>query len=243
MMDNVQGHCLRNREGAQPATRRIPVSGFDELVEFAKKSDLHKKDRFCAGSTMKAPGRRIAYMRVSTQDQSTDRQAVGLRDLCDEFHIEHISAVAQDRPIFRQIIERLCPGDTFVVWDLDRAFRSTIDALIVMEDLRSKSVHLHIVTMYLDTSTDEGELFYTILAGFAQYERRIISRRTKEGIEAARRRGKQIGRPPALNIDVIRHAHYRITNDNLPCRYIAALLGVSRMTLQRAFKRHGLTYR
>jgi len=191
---------------------------------------------------MKNAGRRIAYMRVSTTEQSTDRQSFGLRNMCDEFYSEYISAVAQARPVFELVIARLCPGDTFVVWDLDRAFRSTIDALLIMEKLRARRINLHIVTMHLDTATPEGELFYTVLAGFAQYERRIISRRTKEGIEAARRRGKRIGRPPLLDRETTRLAYHRITEDNLPCRYVAALLGVSRMTLQRTFKRHGLTY-
>lgn len=191
---------------------------------------------------MKNQRRRIAYMRVSTAAQSTDRQAFGLKDLCDDFRVEHISAVAQSRPVFNDVMAMLQPGDTFVVWDLDRAFRSTIDALTIMEGLRERGIHLHIVTMHLDTTTPEGELFYTVLAGFAQYERRIISRRTREGIEAARRKGKRIGRPPVLNDDTVRQAHLSIVEDGLPCRYVAALLGVSRMTLQRAFKRGGYTY-
>ena len=241
-MVNVQEQYLRNREETQPATRRVPVTGFEEPVEFSKRTGLHKKDRFCAGSMADTPGRRIAYMRVSTAEQSTDRQALGLQDLCDEFYPESISAVAEKRPVFDQVLATLRPGDTFVVWDLDRAFRSAIDALLTMEDLRAQGIHLHIVSMYLDTSTDEGELFYTILAGFAQYERRILSRRTREGIEAARRRGAQIGRPALLDAETVQLAHHRIVADKLPCRYVASLLGVSRMTLQRAFKRYGLHY-
>lgn len=241
-MVNVQGNILRKDGWAQVGTARYSVDLKIRPDAFRSNGDLHKKDRFCAGSTMKNTGRRVAYMRVSTAEQSTDRQALGLRGLCDEIHMEHISAVAQARPVFEYVIARLCPGDTFVVWDLDRAFRSTIDALLIMEKLRSRKINLHIVTMHLDTTTPEGELFYTVLAGFGQYERRIISRRTKEGIEAARRRGARIGRPPVLDRETTLLAHYRITEDNLPCRYVATLLGVSRMTLQRAFKRYGLTY-
>ncbi len=181
-------------------------------------------------------------MRVSTAEQSTDRQAHGLQDLCDEFYPESISAVAAKRPVFEEVLAMLRPGDTLVVWDLDRAFRSTIDALLIMESLRERGIHLHIVSMYIDTSTDEGELFYTFLAGIAQYERRVISRRTREGIEAARRKGAQIGRPHLLDEETVRLAHKKIVRDGLPCRQVAALLAVNRMTLQRAFKRHGLTY-
>ncbi len=191
---------------------------------------------------MENSGRRLAYMRVSTAAQSPDRQAAGLQGMCDEFFIEHVSAVAQARPVFDMVLKMLCAGDTLVVWDLDRAFRSTIDALLTMEKLLARGINMHIVTMHLDTTTPEGELFYTILAGFAQYERRILSRRTKEGIEAARRKGIRIGRPPKLSPDDVREAHRLVSIDGHPCRYVATVFGISRMTLQRAFRRHDLSY-
>lgn len=185
--------------------------------------------------------RRIGYMRVSTKSQSTDRQATGLQTHCDELFFEYVSAVAKNRPVFEEIIACLRAGDTFVVWDLDRAFRSTVDAILTAEKLRDQGICFKIISMHVDTSTEEGELFYTVMAGFAQYERRIISRRTREGIAAARRKGKQIGRPHALDPQTIRDAYLWITENDYPCRYVAALLGVSRVTLQRGFKRQGLT--
>lgn len=242
MMVYVQEHSLRNSTEQQAAKSQVPVSQHSELREISKAFWLHKKDPFCAGSMTETTGRRIAYMRVSTADQNTDRQALGLQGLCDEFYPESVSAVAEKRPVFDQVLAMLKPGDTFVVWDLDRAFRSAIDALLTMEDLRAKGIHLHIVSMYLDTSTDEGELFYTILAGFAQYERRILSRRTREGIEAARRRGVTIGRPRLLDEETVLLAHNWVVQDGLSCREAASLLKVSRMTLQRAFKQNDLGY-
>ncbi len=191
---------------------------------------------------MEHSGRRLAYMRVSTPAQSTDRQTAGLQGMCDEFFIEHVSAVAQARPVFDTVLKTLRAGDTLVVWDLDRAFRSTIDALLTMEKLLARGINMHIVTMHLDTTTPEGELFYTILAGFAQYERRILSRRTKEGIEAARRKGKRIGRPPLLDLKTVQQAHHSITKEHHTCGHVARTLGVSRMTLQRAFRRYDLSY-
>lgn len=185
---------------------------------------------------MAATPKRHAYLRVSTPDQNTDRQAHGLREVCDTLHIEHVSAVAKTRPIFDALIPRLRQGDTFVVWDLDRAFRSTVDAILTAEALRARGVHFQIISMQVDTATPEGKLFYTVLAGFAQYERRIIARRTVEGMEAARRKGRVIGRPRSLSPQIVRDAYDWIAETN----YVAALLGVSRVTLQRAFKRHGL---
>ena len=185
--------------------------------------------------------RRHAYLRVSTNDQNTDRQINGLQEVCDELHIERASAVAKARPVFDELIAQLAKGDTLVVWDLDRAFRSTVDAILTAEALRARGVRFRIIGLQLDTATEEGELIYTILAGFAQYERRIIARRTREGMEAARRRGSIIGRPRSLSDDTIRDAHAWMTETGHPARYIAALLGISRPTLQRGFTRLKLT--
>ncbi|WP_238365445.1 recombinase family protein [Mesobacterium pallidum] len=186
-------------------------------------------------------GRNVGYLRVSTQEQSTDRQALGLRDLCDLFHIEYVSAVSDRRPVFDRVIASMRAGDTLHVWDLDRAFRSTIDALITAETLRKRGVHLKIARLSIDTGTEEGELFYTMIAAFARFERRILARRTREGLAAARARGTRLGRPPALSKADIETAHAYL-RDGYPCRYIAFLLGVSRITLERGFHREGLRY-
>jgi len=202
---------------------------------------LFKRHPFCTGADMSGTPQRIGYMRVSTPSQSIDRQALGLRHHCDELRFEHVSAAAKTRPVFEEVLIGLNENDTFVVWDLDRAFRSTVDAILTSEKLRSRGVHFKIVSMHVDTATPEGELFYTVMAGFAQYERRIISRRTREGMEAAKRKGKHIGRPSALTPQTIHDAYAWIIKTNYPCRYVAALLGVSRITLQRGFRRQGLT--
>lgn len=183
---------------------------------------------------------RIGYMRVSTSEQRSDRQVDGLKDLCDRLFLEHVSAVAEIRPAFDDALAALNPGDMLIVWDLDRAFRSTIDALTIAEKLRMRGVSLKIVKLNLDTTTPEGELFYTMLAAFAQYERRILSRRTREGVSAARRRGAKIGRPRVLDDETIADAYAYIAETGYPPPYVAALLAVSYMTLWRGFKRLGL---
>ncbi|WP_299283279.1 recombinase family protein [uncultured Tateyamaria sp.] len=184
--------------------------------------------------------RTLGYIRVSTRSQMPDRQIDALRATCDELHIEYVSAVADARPVFDCVIDALAPGDSFVVTDLDRAFRSSIDAILTAEHLRQMGVTFRILSMAIDTSTAEGELYYTIVAGFAQFERRMISRRTKEGLAAARARGVQLGRRPKLSeADVL--AAYRQL-DSMCCQDVAAVHGVSRLTLQRAFRRFGLAY-
>jgi ParB family chromosome partitioning protein len=70
--------------------------------------------------------------------QATDRQTEALRLECDKLHIEHVSAVADERPVYERVMRTLNPGDTFVVLDLDRAFRSTVDAMLTAPDLRRR---------------------------------------------------------------------------------------------------------
>ena len=65
---------------------------------------------------------KIGYLRVSLDSQKEDRQEDGLKALCDEIYVEKISGAKKARPVYQQVIEKLRPGDTLVVWDLDRAF-------------------------------------------------------------------------------------------------------------------------
>ncbi|WP_415402428.1 recombinase family protein [Tateyamaria sp. SN3-11] len=186
--------------------------------------------------------RRIGYIRVSTDKQHVDRQVMQLENNCDLLRIEYISAVATERPVFNALLEELCAGDTFVVVDIDRAFRSAIDAILTAEQLDARGVRFEILDFPLNTGSDEGAFVYGILALAAQLERRIIRRRTMEGLEAARRRGVRLGRPARLTDTTVRGAHAWMVEADLPCRYVAALLGVSRLTLQRGFHRLQLNY-
>ncbi|MDX3973493.1 recombinase family protein [Shinella sp.] len=143
--------------------------------------------------------KKIAYIRVSTPEQRHDRQVQGLRGLCDELHIETLSACSAKRPVYEKVLKRLKSGDMLVVWDLDRAFRSVVDALTEAEKLRARGVHFQIANLNIDTTTPAGIFVYTMLSALAEFERRTLSQRTKEGMEAARRNGARIGRPPVLS--------------------------------------------
>ncbi len=236
----VQVRALRDSGDAVNIDARNTAGCAQGIPRETSQIGLIGKDRFRSAAMSKP--RRLGYIRVSTKSQAPDRQVEALRAECDELHIEHVSAVADARPVFDAVLDRLCAGDSFVVMDLDRAFRSSVDAILIAEHLRQRGVIFRILSMAIDTSTPEGELYYTMIAGYAQFERRIISRRTKEGLDAARRRGKRLGRPPDLTPDTIRAAHAWMVQEDLPCRYVAHLLGVSRLTLQRGFHRLALTY-
>src|SRR5690606_35495299 len=96
--------------------------------------------------------KKIAYLRVSTVEQCHDRQIDGLKDCCDELPVETLSACSPKRPVYDRVVKMLRPGDMLVVWDLDRAFRSVVDALTEAEKLRARGVHFRIANLAIDTS-------------------------------------------------------------------------------------------
>lgn len=138
---------------------------------------------------------KIGYLRVSTEDQNPQRQIDSMKSVCDELHIETIPATKKKRPVFKQVFRKLRKGDTLIVHDLDRAFRNTVDALTHIDRLKARGVKFRILTFDVDASTPFGCFVITVLAAYGQLELEILSERTKQGMEAAKRKGKHIGRP------------------------------------------------
>lgn len=181
--------------------------------------------------------RKIGYLRVSTQEQKPDRQILGLEGICDELHVERLSAVSRHRPVYEAVLARLAAGDTLVVLDLDRAFRSAKDALTQMDDLRARGIEFHIANLALDTASPAGKFVYTVLSAFAEMERTMLSQRTREGLAAARRRGKRLGRPPKLSADDVAEARVRVQDQCEALEKVAPDFDVSPTTLSRALRR------
>jgi DNA invertase Pin-like site-specific DNA recombinase len=180
---------------------------------------------------------KLGYLRVSTQEQRPDRQIDGLQGRCDRLFIETLSAVRPRRPIYDSVIESLRPGDTLVVWDLDRAFRSVIDAITQAERLRANGIEFEVANLQVDTTTPAGMLVYTVMSAFAEFERRMLIQRTKEGLEAARKRGKRLGRPPKLTPPQLAEARSRLSSPDETIVKVARELGVAPWTLSRALNR------
>ena len=180
---------------------------------------------------------KIGYLRVSTEEQRPDRQIDALKPICDMLYLEKLSAVAKNRPIFSRVLHDLKRGDTLVVWDLDRAFRSTVDAITQAEQLRERGIEFQIVTLGVDTGTADGKLVYTVIAAMAEYERSRLSERTKQGLEAARRRGQRLGRPPKLTKGQVLSAMQKIAAGEASIAELAALNSVHPWTLTRSIRR------
>ena len=178
-----------------------------------------------------------AYIRVSTHNQNTARQEDALRGEADRFFIDKLSgADTQNRPEFLKLMGLISEGDTFLVTSLDRAFRSMRDALDTIESLKEKRAHFRSLNQGLDTSTPDGKLFFHITAAFAEFGREIAAERRNQGIEAAKARGVQFGRPKSLNRTQVIHAMLQIEDHGLSQLEMAEILGVSRHTLWRAIK-------
>lgn len=176
------------------------------------------------------------YMRVSTEEQRPDRQIEGLQALCDELHVESLSALSNVRPVYDNVLTALVAGDEFVVWDMDRAYRSTAEALIEINKLARRGVRFRIANFPMDYETPEGYFMLTMLSAVAEYERRILIRRTKEGLAAARHRGVKLGRPRKLSCSQVRQARVRLDTSDITLTALAEEYGVRRWTLSRALK-------
>jgi len=142
-------------------------------------------------------GQKIGYVRVSDADQSEALQIDALKDAgCIKLYTDHgVSGVKTARPALDQMLNDLNKGDTLTVWKLDRLGRSTIHLLSILEDLQNRGIHFHAITQGIDTSTAVGRMIFGQLAVFAEYERSLISERTKAGMKAAKERGVHVGRP------------------------------------------------
>jgi len=192
--------------------------------------------------TSKASGRRVAYTRISTDRQTIYQSVDSLKAAgCDPIFVdEAISAVAENRPGLQKARDALQPGDTFVVLAIDRAFRSTIEGIVFLDQIQAEGIAFESIYQCIDTKTPEGRKWFIDMVNNAEYERAVISRRTREKMAAAKRRGIHCGRPFALTTRAIKHAHRLINDRSLPLNEVARRKRVSPLTLKRSLQREGL---
>ncbi|MGC5224446.1 recombinase family protein [Micromonospora sp. DT81.3] len=182
----------------------------------------------------------IGYARVSTRQQTTDRQqtdllAVGVRR--DDLYIDHgISGARASRPGFDRALDALHKGDTLVITTLDRLGRSTQNMLAFAEELRGRGAGLRVLNLgggNVDTSTPMGSMLFTIMAALGQMEHEIKRERVVDSINKRRDAGKNLGGRPRLITDSqIRNAR-RLIEGGEPAAQVARDLGISRATFYR----------
>ena len=154
---------------------------------------------------------------------------------CQEVAQEKVSSV-KERPALQHLLTRLRPGDTLVVWKLDRLGRSLKDLVTLVSRFQQQGVHFVSLQDHLDTTTAQGRLMFNLFASLAEFERDIIRERTKAGLTAARARGRQGGRPKGLSKEALSKAQAAKTLYLQPDKTVAEigqLLGVGRATIYR----------
>ena len=182
----------------------------------------------------------IGYARVSTRQQSTDRQeadllAAGVRR--DDLYVDHgVSGARASRPQFDRALDALIDGDILVITTLDRLGRSTQNMLAFADELRTRGAGLRVLNLGggdVDTATPMGSMMFTIMAALAQMEHEIKRERVTDSIAKRREAGKDLGgRPRRITDSQIRNA-LRLVESGEPAAQVARDLGMSRATFYR----------
>lgn len=177
----------------------------------------------------------IGYARVSTDDQNLDAQTDALKAAgAERIFADKISGVRRDRPELGAMLDQLRPGDVIVVTKYDRLARSLRDLLDIVEAIKEQGAGFRSLAEDIDTTTPAGRLVFHVFASIAQFERERISERTKEGLEAAKARGRIGGRPPALTADQKAEVRRMRDDEQRHVSEIARLFKVSERTVRRA---------
>lgn len=180
---------------------------------------------------------KYGYARVSTQSQELESQLQTLeKEGCDKIYSEHFTGTKKDRPQFNKLLAQLEEGDTLVVTKLDRLARNTRDAIDTVKDLFERGVKVHVLNMGLVEDTPTGNLIFTVMMAFAQFERDMIVERTQEGKALARQKeGFKEGRPNKYTKKQLDHAISLLESNSY--NQVADLTGISKSTLIREVKK------
>ena len=195
---------------------------------------------------MNVNGVKVGYMRVSTADgsQKFDMQETALVEAGvspDKIYSDMASGASDDREGLKYMLKSLNPGDTVVVWKLDRLGRNVKYLVNVIDELIKKNVSLEILTGAchgVNMTTPEGRMFFHMAATFAQFERDLIRERIVAGIAEAKRRGRKSGRKFKFsNADV--DTAYHLIKAGVPKKEIARRFNVTVQTIFNYFTPDG----
>ena len=140
---------------------------------------------------------KLGYARCSTLDQNLDWQIDALtKEGCDRIFQEKFTGTRKDRPELLRMMDMLREGDTVIICELTRLSRSVKDLFDLVEQVEKAGANIKsLKEPWLDTTTPQGRLLFTIFSGVSQFERELIRERTMEGLASARARGRMGGRP------------------------------------------------
>lgn len=183
----------------------------------------------------------IGYMRVSKSDgsQTTDLQrdaliAAGVE--AEQIYEDMASGKKDDRPQLIACLKSLRKGDTLLVWKLDRLGRNLRHLVNTVHDLTTREIGFKVLTgqgAEIDTTTSSGKLIFGIFAALAEFERELISERTREGLKLARARGRNGGRPYKMTAAKVRLAQAAMGKPETKIGPLCKELGITRQSLYR----------
>ncbi len=177
----------------------------------------------------------FGYARVSTDDQKLEAQHDALSAAgAERIFSDKISGSTRTRPQLDQLLAQLRQGDVIVVTKYDRLARSLRDLLDIVEAIKEQGGGFRSLAEDIDTTTPAGRLTFHVFASIAQFERERISERTREGLEAAKKRGRVGGRPPALSAAQKVEVRRMRDEEGRRLTEIAQLFRVSVTTVRRA---------
>jgi DNA invertase Pin-like site-specific DNA recombinase len=179
-------------------------------------------------------GHLLGYARVSTTDQHPHLQVDALeRAGCYRVFTETASGATSDRPVLAQVLDQLRPGDTLVVWKLDRLGRSLRHLVDTVSGLAERGIGFRSLQEAVDTTTPGGKLVFHVFAALAEFERDLVRERTSAGLAAARARGRRGGRPSVMTAHKLQVARELYASGQYTVAAIAKTLGVSRASVYR----------
>src|SRR3954453_18969017 len=175
----------------------------------------------------------IGYARVSTLDQTLALQQDALTAAgCEQLYTDTASGSVTDRPGLAQALSHLRPGDTLVVWRLDRLGRSLAHLIDTIRELQERGVGFRSLQEQIDTTTSGGKLIFHFFGALAEFERDLIRARTMAGLAAARARGRRGGRR-GLSAEKVRQLRTLAGDRTNSVTSICKTLGISRATYYR----------
>lgn len=180
----------------------------------------------------------IGYARVSKDEQNLNLQVDALKKAgCARIFTDKLTGSRFDREQLQKCLDYLNDGDTFMVWKLDRLGRSLVDLVNIVNGFKKRNITFKSLTENIDTTTATGKLFFQFIAMMAEYERNLISERTRAGLEAARARGRSGGRRPVPLTSGKPAAALKLYDDRaMSIPEICNTLHISRATLFRWVK-------
>lgn len=183
------------------------------------------------------------YARVSSNDQNLDTQIEALENFgVDVIYQEKVSGVSEKRPELENLLHNLQEGDTVVVARMDRLARSLKHMLELVEDLERRNVHLVSLDYNFDTRTATGKMLFHIIGAVAEWERELLKEKQKAGLDIAKKKGVQLGRPRKYGRkhEGMDHAIKLYEEGNHTIRKICNITQVSRSALYREINKRNL---